>query len=254
MGTGTSSFVDVSYAKKMGIRIANTPHLNSRAVVEFTLAMVVNCLAGVFQSIHGVKTGTQWIQTPRLSLSDCRVGILGMGAIGTELASRFFRAGTRSLSYYSRTRKLSLESRWGLRYLSLPELAKEVDVLCLHATYTQETHYLLNKTVLALASDHLKIVNLSHPQIICPQALGSFLRERPNTMCFLDGYYREWNDNRGRSDDSFGLLELPNFVATSHIAAQEHGAVSAIYDRAATILNELLAEGQSGTHSCISSS
>lgn len=241
MGTGTASFVDIEYATKKNVRIANTPHMNIQAVVEFTLAMMTTCLAKVFESIERVKDGTQWVQTPWRSLSNLSFGFVGMGGIGSEMAAQLHRRGCREIRYWSRNKKVELEGSLGLKYDSLAHMVNSVDVLCILITSCDETYHLIDEAVLMNASPTLKIFNLSYSHVICPVALKRFLSSNPDTFCFIDGYYKEWVANQGQHKDEYGLLALPStsLIVTSHLAAQEKDTIDKMFTLAAARILEL---------------
>ncbi len=176
MGTGTSSFVDVQCVTDKGIKLANTPNLNVQAVAEFTLAMIVLCSARVFESAEGVKAGNAWIQTPRRSLLNLKVGFVGMGSIAGEVAYQLHMRGSENMCYWSRNRKESLEKSLGLQYTSLGDLVNTVDVLCIHLSGCAETFNLIDESVLARASTELMILNLSNPK------LSARVRSRPTSI------------------------------------------------------------------------
>lgn len=236
MGTGITSFVDLEYATKKGIRVANTPDMNIDAVAEFTLAMLTICLANVFESVERVKEGAGWVQTPRPSLANLSIGLVGMGAIGCEMARQFKSKGCMQVQYWSRDQKPDLEESLGLRYSNLAQMVSSVDVLCVHLKGCADTWGLVDEGVLKNASPTLKILNMSSPRIICPTALKNFLQANTDAFCFMDGYYNEWVDNKGQYDDPYGLQSLPskNLVVTSHLAALERETVSRIFMQAAT--------------------
>ena len=244
MGTGTSSFVDVEYAIERGIRIFNTPHLNFGAVVEFTLAMITVCTARVFESVVGVKKGRQWLQTPRPPMTEMKVGIVGLGTIGKALARELKHRRCESVCYWSRTRDLQLEAGLEIEYKSLKSLVSQVDIVCIHMTYSAETHALFDSALLARLRHASMIFNLSNPKIICPVALRNFLTTHPDAFCLIDGYYREWVDNKGAADDPHGLLSLParNLAVTSHLAAQERQVVEKVFAQAAARICQLVTQ------------
>ncbi|UZE86873.1 NAD(P)-dependent oxidoreductase [Pseudomonas viciae] len=234
MGTSISSFVDMECATKKGIKLANTPSMNVQAVTEFTLAMITVSLAKVFESVENVKEGAGWIQTPRLSLSKLRVGFVGMGAIASEMAHQLHLRECTTMYYWSRSRRVGLETSLGLRYATLVEMVNTVDILCIHLKGCAETYNLIDEFILAGASTKLKILNMSNPKIICPAALKKYLQNNADAFCFIDGYYNEWVDNKGQHSDPYGLLSLPakNLVVTSHLAGQEQEVVNSIFMQA----------------------
>jgi glyoxylate reductase len=244
MGTSIASFVDIEYATKKGIRLANTPDMNIQAVVEFALAMIIASLAKVFESIQGVKEGTHWLQTPRRSLSTLNIGFIGMGAIGSVMAQQLHLRGCRNMQYWSRNRKEELEESLGLQFNSVASIVSTVDILCIHVTSCKETRHLIDEAVLQSTSPTLSIFNFSSPTIIHPGALKEFLLGNSGAFCFIDGYYNEWIDNKGQYDDAHGLLSLPSdkLVVTSHLAAQEQETINKIFARAATRIIELAGE------------
>lgn len=240
MGTGTASFVDIDAANKRGIRISNTPGLNVQAVVEFTLAMMTVCTAGVFESIEGVKNGTRWLQTVRPCVADQRIGIIGMGNIGQALANEFYEKGCRQLYYWSRQRNDAAELEFGLNYTSIMEMAKTVNCLFIHLAGCNETYKLIDADVLEQARPDLSIFNMSSPKIICAVALRNYLLSNPDAFCFMDGYYNEWISNTGVIGDPHELLGLPSrsLVVTSHLGAQRKDALKTLLVSAVTKLKE----------------
>ena len=122
MGVGTPSFIDLEAATQLGLEVCNTPGANSSSVAEFAVSMIAAVTADIFQSASGVQSGEFWLQTPRKSLQDLHVGILGLGNIGAR-AARILRNGYETrVSYNSRRRKPDLEEELGIDYLDFTEL------------------------------------------------------------------------------------------------------------------------------------
>lgn len=239
MGTGTASFVDIDAAIQRGIRVTNTPGLNVEAVVEFTLAMMTACAAGVFESVECVKEGSRWPQTVRPSVSTQSIGIVGMGNIGQKIAKALSEKGCRQLHYWSRHRKIEAEVSLGLNYLSLSELVRTVDCLFIHIAGCEDTYGIIDEIVLEGAKPNLSIYNISSPYIVCADALRKHLLSKPAAFCFIDGYYNEGEENSGVVGDSYQLLKLPcrNLVVTSHLAGQEAVALQSMLLHAVAALD-----------------
>ncbi len=237
MGTGTSSFVDERAACAQGVQVHNTPHLNADAVAEFALGTMILSLARYCESVDGVHRGDAWLQTPRLSLRDAQIGIIGMGAIGTCLTKKLRSLGAENISYYSPHRRPEQERTLGIAYRSLPELLATSDVASLHLRSTEENRGLIGRQV-EVINPKLALLNFSNPRLIDSRWLRNALLNGQIRFCSVDGYYREWVENQGTSIDAEQLLELgPNlFVASSHIAAQEQSCIRDIQLRALGIL------------------
>lgn len=231
LGTGTPSFVDLTAARTRGITVRNTPGLNANAVAEFAVGMLVAVNAGVFGSAEGLHLGSEWSQTSRNDLDGCRIGLVGLGAIGALIARKLRAlAPGCGLFYWSRYPKPPVEEATGARKLELPDLFARCDLCSIQVTYhPKETHHLIDDRVLVACRRELKVLHFCNPDIIDPGALLSALQENRLAFAYMDGYYREWINNRGSQHDPEGLLSLGvnKFVATSHIAARSHQALAA---------------------------
>ena len=102
-------------------------------------------------------------------------------AIGFEMA----------VSYFSRTRKLTLEREYGWSYLELEELLIEVDYLVICAPYTLETHHLLNRDRLLMMKSCAYLINIGRGAIIDEQALIEVLQAGHLSGAALDVYEDE---------------------------------------------------------------
>lgn len=242
LGTGTASFVDQGLAEKYGIQVANIPGVNAEAVAEFALAQIILSGARIQRSICGLLDGSEWYQEPRVGLQDLKVGIVGMGAIGSALSRLLIRNGVKSLCYSSNSRKLNLETELAMRSESLEKLFGDCDVVSFHVPYTDRTRFMVEKKILKLANPQISLLNFSNPRIFSPNCLFNFLKSNSNAQCYFDGYYREWEKNGGVKDDTEQLLSLypKQFSASSHIAAQERNVTEVMMKHATLILeNEL---------------
>ena len=230
MGTGISSFIDIGAAQARGIQIDNTPGINADSVAEFILGSIIFNLGNSFHSREELLKGA-WYQKPRRTLSEAKIGIVGLGDIGTKLASKIRAISPVSeISYFARTQKKQAESDYGLTFRNLKDMAQTCDVLALCLTYNSETHHIIDHEVLDNAKNGIMLFNFSNPQTVDPAALKSNLLSGKIGIAFFDGYYDEWVYNRGQKHDRFGLLNLgpDKFVATSHIAGQTHGVIAAV--------------------------
>lgn len=234
MGTGTNSFIDVNAARRRGIRVDNTPGINADAVAEFALGSIIVHLANGVSSRDSLLAGV-WQQKPHRTLGEVRIGIVGLGNIGSRLAAKLRAvAPACELSYFSRTRKGAMEASHGLRFLSLGELVESSDLLVLCVTYSAEAPALIDSETMRHVKEGAMLFNFSNPRTVDPEALRQHLVSGKMGFAYFDGYYDEWIANRGEPFDRFGLLGLgpDRFVATSHIAAQAHGVIERILHEA----------------------
>ncbi|MCC2255035.1 dihydrofolate reductase [Ruminococcus sp. CLA-AA-H200] len=119
--TPESANVDVNYAENRGITVTGIRRYGDRGVAEFIASELVRLF-------HGFG-GMRW-RSEEMELVGARIGIVGMGDVGTEV-TRLMQAFDMDVSYYSRTRKPEIEKR-GVQYLPFNELLEKTDILTTH--------------------------------------------------------------------------------------------------------------------------
>lgn len=118
----SSANVDIAACRERGIVVKGIYDYGDEGVIEFIIASLVWLMHGFGKhSWRGYPT----------ELTGHKVGIIGMGTVGTMLAHalKTFKA---DIYYYSRTRKPELEQQEGFTYLPLDELLTTVDILSIH--------------------------------------------------------------------------------------------------------------------------
>lgn len=114
-----SANVDILTAEKLGMTVTGVRDYGDEGVKEYVISELVRLLQG---------NGPAMWKNDAMELTGLKVGILGMGTLGSLLAEtfRFFNS---EVYYYSRTRKTMLEEKYGLNYLELHQLLPTVDIL-----------------------------------------------------------------------------------------------------------------------------
>ncbi|MFO4662724.1 NAD(P)-dependent oxidoreductase [Vibrio cholerae] len=243
LGTGTSSFVDVFEAQRRGIIVFNTPGQNAESVAEFALATLIHRASRFHLSYQSMCSG-DWYQTPHKSLADIKVGCVGMGNINQCLVKMLRSFSQQKVLYYATKRKPELDKALNLQFTSLNRLFQQCDAIVVSVTGSSDTNKLIDWKVLSKAKPNLDLLHFSAPHVICPNGLKKALENKVIRSAYMDGYYGEWVENPGANNDPYGLLSLPpsEFIATTHIAAQTHQAISAVSKKAALLLNIYLQE------------
>jgi D-3-phosphoglycerate dehydrogenase len=90
--------VDLISAKAHGITVTNTPGVNSRAVAEHSLALLLALLRNVVSGDRGVRSGL-WEVAPGKELGSLRILIIGFGKVGREVAKIFISLGSVVMAY-----------------------------------------------------------------------------------------------------------------------------------------------------------
>lgn len=121
-GIGYKDFInDPEYATKKGIAIANTPDAPTYAVAEWAITMALAINRNIFDL---GRLGEKQFMTSK-GIEGQRIGIVGMGRIGKQIASMISVFRPLSISYYSK----HIHADTGYSFLDLQSLMKESDII-----------------------------------------------------------------------------------------------------------------------------
>ena len=209
------NIVDLAAAKRRGITVCNVPGYSTRAVVQMTFALLLEICQQVGLHSGAVHTG-RW-QTcpdfcfwdrPRIELDGKTMGIVGYGAIGSAVGTVAQALGMKLL-VTARHEKPVPE---GARFVSLPELLAQSDVVSLHCPQTAENARMIDAGALAQMKDGAILLNTARGGLLDEQAVADALRSGKLLAAGMDVVSAE----PIRADNP--LLTAPNCFLTPHIA------------------------------------
>jgi len=162
--------IPVEYARSKGIPVTNTPDVLNDDVADLAIALMIMTARRLVASDRYVRAG-RWLKEGEYPLaqraSGKRVGILGMGRIGKEIAKRA-QAMNNIIAYHSRHPAADVTYRY---YADLVELAHESDFLLVILPSTPQTHKIVSKKVIeALGPDGI-LVNVARGAVVDEEAL-----------------------------------------------------------------------------------
>ena len=173
------NIVDLAAAKRRGITVCNVPGYSTRAVVQMTFALLLEICQQVGLHSGAVHTG-RW-QTcpdfcfwdrPLIELDGKTMGIVGYGAIGSAVGAVAQALGMKLL-VTARHEKPVPE---GARFVSLPELLAQSDVVSLHCPQTAENARMIDAGALAQMKDGAILLNTARGGLLDEQAVADALR------------------------------------------------------------------------------
>ncbi len=209
------NIVDLAAAKRRGITVCNVPGYSTRAVVQMTFALLLEICQQVGLHSGAVHTG-RW-QTcpdfcfwdrPLIELDGKTMGIVGYGAIGSAVGTVAQALGMKLL-VTARHEKPVPE---GARFVSLPELLAQSDVVSLHCPQTAENARMIDAGALAQMKDGAILLNTARGGLLDEQAVAGALRSGKLLAAGMDVVSAE----PIRADNP--LLTAPNCFLTPHIA------------------------------------
>ncbi len=217
-GVGVDN-VDLVAATENGIIVANTPGVNTTAVAEHAMALILSLLRKIPQADRSLRSG-KW-EGPRFMGNEIvgkKLGIIGLGAIGMEVAKRAKCFGM-DILYFKRRRRKDWEREMGIAYRSLERLLRESDIVSIHLPLTPETRGMIGKRELALMEQDACLVNTARGEVVDSAALSEALVEKRIAGAALDVFDRE------PPDFADSLFRLDSVILTPHIGAYTLEAV-----------------------------
>ena len=209
--------IDLEAAGNAGIKVANTPGVLTESTADCTIALMLAAARNICDAqqylYKGKFEGWEPLGFLGMELNGKKLGILGMGRIGTAVARRARGFGL-SILYHNRNRvENSLEQELGATYVdSVEKLAGSSDILSINCPLTEDTHHMIDEDILHIMPDHALIINTARGPVIDEAALARALHEHQIGGAGLDVFEDE-------PDIHPGLMSAPNCVLTPHIGS-----------------------------------
>ncbi|MCC7426764.1 MAG: hydroxyacid dehydrogenase [Alphaproteobacteria bacterium] len=220
VGVGVNT-IDLEAAKRAGIAVCNMPGTNSQAVAEMTLLLMLAALRCLPLLHEATRAGQGWALPAALpdrfgELAGRTVGLVGFGAIPRLLAPALLALGAK-LAYTARAPKA--EAPPAARFLPLPDLLAQADILSLHVPLLPETARMIDAAALAAMKPGAILVNTARGGLVDQPALVAALRSGRLAAAGLDVFAEE------PVPAGEALLQLPNVVLAPHIAWLTGGTI-----------------------------
>jgi glyoxylate reductase len=194
-GTGVDH-IDLETARQRGITVTNTPDVLTEDTADMTIALILAVGRRLAEGEQLIQSGQWkgWSPTQLLGsrLHGKRLGIIGMGRIGSAVARRA-RAFGMSIHYHNRKRvhpetEAELEATY---WESLDQMLARMDLLSINCPHTPATYHLLSARRLKLMKPSAIIVNTSRGEVIDENALARMLHAGDLAGAGLDVFEHE---------------------------------------------------------------
>jgi D-3-phosphoglycerate dehydrogenase / 2-oxoglutarate reductase len=217
-GVGVDN-IDLEATKEKSIWVTNVTNANMHAVADFSFGLILALARQIPQADFLTKEG-KW---PRIFGTDVygkTIGIIGLGAIGREVARRAKGFGMDILAYDPFPNREYVEQH-NIQLLELDEIFEKSDFVSLHLPLTEQTNGLVGKRQFEMMKNTAFLVNASRGGIVVEADLYHALKNGEIAGAALDVFVEE-------PLEKHPLFELPNFIAMPHIAGYTDGAVNAL--------------------------
>jgi D-lactate dehydrogenase len=215
--------VDMSTAEKLKMTVMRVPAYSPEAVAEHAVALMLALSRNIHRAYNRVRDGNFDLKgLVGFNMVGKTVGIVGTGKIGAALAHIMKGFGCRLLGYdaYQNPACLTL----GIKYVDLPDLLKESDIVSLHCPLTPETEYLIDDRTIKLMKPGSMLINTARGALINTRAVIAALKKR-DSLSYLGIDVYEEEDHLFFTDLSSTIIQddvferlttLPNVIVTGH--------------------------------------
>jgi D-3-phosphoglycerate dehydrogenase len=201
--------VDLDAARGLGITVRNTPDAPTEAVAELTIGFIFNLLRKISFLDRELRKGN-WSKESGGLVRDKKVGIVGLGRIGKRVAEMLLALGAKVAGTDIQPDYEWLQTKQ-VPLISLEELLKQSEILCLHVSYTGSSEFLIGRKEMEAMPKGAYLINTSRGEIIDQDALYSMLTGGHLSGAALDVFTQE--------PYSGPLTKLDNVVLTPHIGS-----------------------------------
>jgi D-3-phosphoglycerate dehydrogenase len=233
---GTPSNVSLETAKEKGIPVFHTPARNAQAVAELFLATVIDLLRNTYAGVQWLSdkkwdadAHTSYLQFKGNELAGKTVGMVGFGAVGQRIAKMVenFPCKIKFYDPYLENHDPAYTKT------TLEDIFETSDVVSIHLPVNASTIGMIDKKLFSRMREGAIFVNTARASVVNRNDLLATLENKHIRGAILDVF-----DHEPPDETDYRLIDLPNVLATPHIA----GATHEVEDHHVEIMNEKIME------------
>ena len=246
--------VDRPAAHRLGLRVANVPEYSPYAIAEHAVTLILALCRHLRQADRQLRRNDFCLdELIGFDLHGKTVGIVGVGRIGAVVARILHGFGCTLLGVDVQPNE-ELTRRYGLRYVTLPELCAQADIISVHTPLNAQTEHLIDGPLLSRMKRGVLLVNTGRGGVLDTEAALLALDSGQLGYLGLDMYEHEkglfFGDHRAEPlrDPTYArLLTYPNVFLTGHQAYLTREALTNIAEATLASL-DAWAAGQPAPH------
>jgi len=226
--------IDVEAATKKRIVVVNTPEANAESVAEHNLGLMLSLAKKIATTDRVLRQNRLKRREDYIGveLKDKKLGVIGLGRIGSELAHKCKIAFDMDvIAYDPYVPKEKAEQQGYTKVEKIAEVLRQADYVVICVPLTKETANLIGVRELSLMKESAFLINSSRGGIVDEAALYDHLVKGKIAGAALDVFLQE------PPPADHPLLRLDNFIATPHMGGM---TAEAMRRMAITVAEEIL--------------
>ncbi|WP_155060131.1 D-2-hydroxyacid dehydrogenase family protein [Streptomyces blattellae] len=229
-----NTVIDYAAAGAHGVTVCGTGS-SSTPPVELTWALLLGLARGIVAESNALRSGGPWQSTVGADLHGRRLGLLGLGKIGSRVAQVALAFGMQ-VGAWSRHLTEERADEFGVRLAaSKDELLAESDFVSIHLALSDRTRGLLGAAEIALLKPTAYLINTSRAAIVDQDALLTALREGRIAGAGIDVFDIE------PLPADHPMRTAPRLLATPHLGYVSQANYATYYGQAVEDIQAFLA-------------
>lgn len=189
--------VELDAAKKLGIKVTNTPLAPVASVAELTVTLILSLLKKIRENDQSVREGS-WKGPKGNMLADKKAAILGYGRIGQYVSSLLQAFGAEILIY-------------DVNQGDLDDIISKADIITLHLPYNEKTKNMIDKKRFSEMKKNCLLINTARGGLVNEDDLYDALKNKRISGAAIDCFAEEPYHGK--------LCELDNIILSPHMAS-----------------------------------
>ena len=212
--------IDLAKAKELGIPVTNCPGVNQVSVAEHVFALLLSFVKNIHLE-HNITKAGGWKRHVSTEIYGKTLGIVGLGAIGKEVATRAKCFGLKIIAFEKFVNKEFLaENDYITMVDSFEELCEKSDIISLHVPHTPETDALINLDIIKTKlKKGVIIINTARGKLV---DLDAMIYGLDNNI--IGGYLADVLDIEPMPEN-YILKDQENVLITPHISSRTYESV-----------------------------
>ncbi len=209
VGIGLDS-VDLLAAKRHGIKVSYTPDAPAPAVIDLTMGLMYSLLRRVHESNIQMHKGN-WHRYFGKRLTECSIGIIGTGRVGSKVIKNLVALGCKIIYYYDKKVRLEDDDKRHVIFTSKEEIYKKSDIISLHVPLDLETNNMITIKEIKLMKKDVFLINTARGGIINEKDLYTALEKKLIAGAAIDVFEDEPYSGK--------LAKHDNCILTGHMGS-----------------------------------
>lgn len=188
-GTGIDS-INKPFAESVGVKVGNTPNAFTLPVSDSVMGYILVFARRLTWMDSAIKNG-EWNKIPGRSLSECTLGVVGIGNVGKAVIRRAKGFGMKLLGNDIRSIEPDFIVEQNLKMINLDQLLAKSDFVSLNCDLNPSSRHLMNENAFSKMQSHAVLINTARGPIVKEDALITALQNKTIGGAALDVFENE---------------------------------------------------------------